>query len=734
LKNRLFLEWGITLLVAAGVTLWASLAGLTARLDEQLQDLAVSWTVHAADKRLVLVEIDDRSLQELGPWPWPRARHADLIAGLSRAGAKVIVPDILFLEEGPTADDQALAKVIGDAGNVVLPFTFGPEQNSIDGRVPVMPLPPLQAAARSLGHVELQFDGDGTIRRVPLAVLEQGQRYDHLMQAAYKVLEGRDPSAAANGVGLSGIVPFHETGTYASVSAVDVLRGNVPKVFLQDRVVLFGATAQGLQDRYAVPRYAGHIQSGIEIQANLLDAMLHNRFVQPVPPAFGAVLSVGLVLALMMAFWALGPKAALWFAVVLAVATVALALVLPMLGGRWFPPGAALLGIIIAYPLWGWRRLVSVTDFLRNEAASLGRDADMAAARDGFDPVARQMNEFKGLLRNIQENFAFVRGIINSAPEPIVVLDANRKVSAMNEAAERLFGPLAPGQTLAMLILRSESRLVEGGGELAFSDGRSFRVASAPFGSEDAGGAPSEEIVQFHDISAIRKAEQERRMTLEFLSHDMRSPQAAIIAMTKEGVGGADGPTRLQRIRQQAERTLQLADGFVHLAKVQEQVLQMVDCDLQSLVLEAADRAYFTARSKPVAIKVEDREDPIFLSCDAALIARMLDNLIGNAVRYSPKGATVTLSVDLQPSPSGEVLLVVSDNGPGLPPERRQDPFARFGVPQRRGDDGPSSGLGLAFVGQVVTRHGGTIDVQTAEGKGTSFRILLPGALPAIED
>ncbi|MFC4254784.1 CHASE2 domain-containing protein [Altererythrobacter xixiisoli] len=726
LKNRLFLEWCLTLLVAAGVTCWASLFELTARLDEQLQDIAVSWTVDRGDPALVLVEVDDRSLRELGPWPWPRARHAELIERLSAAGAKVIVPDILFLEPGIVAEDLALAQAVAKAGNVVLPFTFGPEENTLDGRVPIMPLPALQSAARELGHVELQFDGDGTIRRVPLAMEERGRRYDHLMQATYRVKEGRDPPPSDNASGLSDIVPFHQPGTYPTISAVDVLRGSVPKIFLQDRVVLFGATAQGLQDRYAVPRYAGHIQSGIEIQANLLDAMMHDRFIAPVSSLWNMALSVLLVAALMMAFWVLRPKSALRFAVLLALAMVALALALPTAAGVWLSPGAALVGIVIAYPLWGWRRLVSVVDFLHQESASLHQQSDQPVDAQGFDVIARQVNEFKGLLLNVRQNFAFVRGIIESAPEPIVVLDRSRRTIAMNDAARRLLGPFEPGLDLPLLLARSNGQLVDGNDEVAFGDGRSFRISRALFGADHDDGTGAEEIVQFHDISAIRRAEQNRRMTLEFLSHDMRSPQAAIIAMTNDSLTKGDPGARLLRIRQQAERTLQLADSFVQYARVQEQALSMESCDVQALLIEAADRAYFAARAKSTTIRLNDQEDPVFLNCDAALIARMLDNLIGNAIRYSPAGSAISLAVENAPSSNRDVVLLVGDNGPGLPAARRHDPFARFGACQNADDNAPSSGLGLAFVAEVVSRHRGQIEVKTAAGEGTLFRITLP--------
>ena len=176
------------------------------------------------------------------------------------------------------------------------------------------------------------------------------------------------------------------------------------------------------------------------------------------------------------------------------------------------------------------------------------------------------------------------------------------------------------------------------------------------------------------------------------------------------------------RIRMQAERTLKLADDFVQLARLEQPSLMVSDSDIGALIEEACDRAYSPALAKRIVIEQHLPEDPCFANVDASLIARMLDNLIGNAIKYSDEATRVLVSLEI----SGEsaMVITVSDEGPGLSPERQAEPFARFGAHSTHA--GPSSGLGLALVKKVVDSHSGSIEVNSSPQSGTSFRITIP--------
>ena len=112
-------------------------------------------------------------------------------------------------------------------------------------------------------------------------------------------------------------------------------------------------------------------------------------------------------------------------------------------------------------------------------------------------------------------------------------------------------------------------------------------------------------------------------------------------------------------------------------------------------------------------------DDPVYAPADGAVLSRVLDNLVGNAVKYGAR--QVTLTVDATDAAAG---IEIADNGPGLPPDRAADPFLRFGT--RAGEGKSGAGLGLAFVAAAVAHHGGTITCTSKAGLGTCFRIELP--------
>jgi signal transduction histidine kinase len=217
-------------------------------------------------------------------------------------------------------------------------------------------------------------------------------------------------------------------------------------------------------------------------------------------------------------------------------------------------------------------------------------------------------------------------------------------------------------------------------------------------------------------VTAQRRAEAERRAMLEFLSHDMRGPQVAILGLAEgEGAASGDGLTRIGAL---ARRTLDLADNFVRLARLDHAAPDLHPVDLAALADEAADRSWPQARAAGVRVECHHAGESVPVESDPDLLARVLDNLIGNAVKYAGSGARV--QVELMALPGGGARLVVADNGPGLPESRRAQPFRRFG------STSGGSGLGLAFVAAAIDQLGGAVTCES-DDSGTRFTITLPG-------
>ncbi|HMO69238.1 MAG TPA: CHASE2 domain-containing protein, partial [Novosphingobium sp.] len=353
-RRRLLLEWCAILLVSTVLAWWAAASGATARFDLALLDRASAWRAAPASPEVVIVAIDEASLARQGAWPWDRRRMAELVERLDRAGAQAIVLDVLFTEPTLARADEALASAIAKAGNVIAPHGLVAARDRAEGLDILPPVAPVAAALRATGHVLTEPDRDGVVRHVPLMVASEGGRaVPQLLVAMHRWLLGSDPQVLAGSSPVAApALAYRPAGAYRTVPAAAVLAGEVPAQFLRGRIVMVGmpetlpvtivpvgATAAGLGDILPVPAVAGSVMPGVEVQANLWQAMLDNEFVRPLSPGLLPWISVVPVLVLFLAFWRLPPRACLAVAVALLAAIVLGALALAALAGLWIAPG-----------------------------------------------------------------------------------------------------------------------------------------------------------------------------------------------------------------------------------------------------------------------------------------------------------------------------------------------------------------------------------------------------------
>lgn len=717
--SRLFFEWAVLLALAIAGAVLLQASDATQRVDNQLLDAVSNAALPAPSEEIAIVAIDDRSLQEVGAWPWPRARHAALVEQLNQAGARLIALDILFLENTVPEDDAALEQAITDGGNVLLPHTFGLRAGETPGADPYYPIAPLKEAAAGLGHVAAQPDSDGILRRFDLVRATDQGRFPHLATKAMELLGEGDVAARH---GDTALIALHPDSVPVFYSASRVLAGEYPQGLFKDKIVLVGATAQGMGDRYSVATGSVRLMTGIETQANLFQALLADAVIAPVGAAWqNAVAGITLVV-LFAIFWYLSPRWGLYAALGLTGLLITLTAGLLAFGSLWLPVLPAIIMIVLAYPLWSWRRLSHVSRYLDREATRIMGSHGVVARDQGLEYVARQVERVRGLIHSMEGSLAFIREVIEAAPDAMIVLDEDARVRMLNDKAEALFADWhgEDDPTLQELFASGRAVVQREGEELLTEDGRSFLIARAPLGADGQQDLTGE-ILALREITALRRLDQERKQMLEFLSHDMRTPQVAIIGLTRKQAEQRAGSDTMARIRKQANRTLKLADDFVQLARLESPELQLEDCDVGALIEEACDRAYVLAEAKHITIEQRLPEEPCFGDVDASLIARMMDNLIGNAVKYSPENTTITVAVECLDD--GSHRIIVADQGEGLPEARIKDPFARFGAHATHA--GPSAGLGLALVKKVVDAHKGTIDVASERGKGTRFTVSL---------
>jgi CHASE2 domain-containing sensor protein/signal transduction histidine kinase len=717
-RFRLFFEWFAILVCTVLVFVGAQSARLTARFDNQLLDFAAARSAGSASTEILIVAIDDRSLVAEGQWPWDRRKVAALIDRIEAAQPRLIVADVLFSEPSTPEADAALARSIAQSGRVALPYAFTQAVNQLSGVDLIETIPDLRTAQATSGHVVLEPDPDGLTRRLPLWFGDGARRHPHLQVAAYRALHGKAPALTANAV--DPVLPLRPAGAFRTVSASSVLRSEVPADFMAGKIVMIGASAPGLGDNFPVASAAGGMMAGVELQANLLQALDQDDFVRelPAPASYGPGLAA--ILLLFLGFWRLRPALGLALALGLVAALLAGALALTLGARLWFAPGAGLLALIVAYPLWGWRRLSAVSRFLDAEALQLSASEPSLAPQGlgGFDSVAKQIARLDFLVDEVSARRDFLRRVFEAAPDAMLAFDGEGRLQLRNAPARELFAGTEDGLTFPELIDSTGGELRGAGTELHLSDGRTFTLSKGQ--SAESGGL---QVMALTDITATRQADTERRAMLEFLSHDMRSPQVAIIGLT-----GAEQavPDRIRRIERHARRTLALADSFVELARLAEARLEIQAVELGALLGECVDNAWSAAKARNAQIDWHPGSDQeLWIETDPMVLGRAVDNLIGNALKYGREAGTVRIAAGLDPGVM-EVWLTVSDDGPGLPTERRTDPFVRFGARGATTEHG--SGLGLAFVKAAIERLGGRISWQTSDGEGTQFTVHLRAA------
>ena len=734
MRSRLLLEW----LLVAGLAIFTLCLlvsyDLTARPDNLVYDALVRARPPLRSN-VTIVAIDESSLGSIGLWPWPRDVHARLIERLAAARPVAIGYDVLFIE--PSAQDADLARALSRAGDVVLPLTFFVPGNNGAPFDLQAPIGPIAAAARAVGHADLTPDQDGIVRRASLIGGTRAAHWPDFAEQVNRLVTGHVSPAfqrsaktalPADRFGFSSpiLIPFSgSAGFHRTVSFGAVLRGEVPAELLAGRVILVGSTASGSGDQYPVPSGA---MPGVEILANLIDALVDDRAIHQVGP--GMMLCAALVplAILLLALLALPPRINVVLGLALMLLVIGMSAGLLVWADIWLPPTAALVGLLIVYPLWAWRRLEAANAFMVEELTQLRGEADMLPTGGASRPhlgwfreaIARQTVLLHMAIGRVRDLRRFFADSLQALPDATLVTDLNGKVLVANRAADALFGA-SGGRPLCDLLRGLAPDLAEGiaegAREIAAADGRIFVLAIVPL--KDSQGQPAGSIARLTDITAIRLVMRQREDALQLLTHDMRSPQASILALLDRK--GEEEEDLRSRIAGYARRTLKLADDFVHYARAESGQHTAEVLDFAALLIEAADDQWALAQAKHIRVETPESEEEYLVLGDRSLLSRMLCNLIGNAIKYSDGGTVVRCTIELQ----GETLCCrIADEGYGIAPEDLDAIFRPFH--RSDGAEGSGAGLGLAFVRAVVQRHGGTIEVESKLGAGSVFCVRLP--------
>lgn len=425
LKKIRFNDYLSTALILLSLVVFLHATHLLSRLDNVLFDIGQKFYQSPAPADIVIVAIDENSLSQLGRWPWSRQVHANLIQRLKQENTKAIGLDIIFSEPEKSNQqaDDALVSAIAGARNVVLPILL--ETTRVNGQlIETLPLSSLAAQSADLGRVHAVLDEDGIARSIYLFEGIGAPVWQHFSQAVLNVAmqqpsqnQFNAPSPQNNALSLvrdqQKRVGFKgPPGHFPTISFVQVLNGEFEKDTFKDKIVLIGATASGMNDLLSTPvSGSGQPMAGVEFHANVLDSIRTNHLIDTVPilPS----LLVLIVLALLPLIWMprLTALTGLVSTLVYLACVSVMAAILPKLFSVWIAPSAALLPILIAYPVWSWRKLEAAQRYLDQELAYLKsaiRKSDLkdkpVHRYDNFDERIEEVRAAAQQLRFLQND------------------------------------------------------------------------------------------------------------------------------------------------------------------------------------------------------------------------------------------------------------------------------------------------------------------------------------------
>lgn len=752
---------------------------------------------------IVIVAIDDRSLQAIGPWPWPRSVMAEAIEKLTEARPRAIGLDVIYAEPTTPEADGRLAAAITRNGRVVLPAQLYETASRSIGWM--RPLPQFAGVVGGIGHVHVSPEVDGMIRAIQLS--KANDRADRLWAFGLEVIRLADRVSDSEIEELPGLLRFGPyripvrddaspstvpgvtllrqnemlinfagaAGTFRMHSIADLLAGSLPVSPFENKIVLIGATAQSMGDSRVAPfmhyggerGQGGQEMPGVEIHANIVNTIRAGIHVRTLSDTTAFLLALLVMLGSALAIRRLDG----WRQIAVLGAILALVILGGILAFNRYlilPPLVPMLtGFAVVIPLLLSRSLAASRELDIKLAALAGSQkgfltepvemADPMDDRLRLDlphSLAWKLRAVDSLTSRLLARMSFINRVLTSMDEGVLVADLHGRIVFANRIAGQLLG-----SDEAALIGRSFAEYLIGratvnaqalnqaladafaqrGAQLEFEiEPRHFSLALSALvaDAETVGrdqpraGEAIGVVVLISDITKRVELDRMKTETLQLVSHELRTPLTSIHGLSdvllKFPVPAEESREMLSTIHAEAVRLGETINRYLDLTRLESgaQMLNLAPVDCRRLIQDCLRNLSVPANER--RIRLLDRIDPHLpeLVADPHLLTQAIENLIGNAIKYSPPDTEVVASA----KHDGDfVVICVSDQGYGIPEEARDRIFEKFYRLHRDSTAGiVGTGLGLPLVKEIVELHGGKIAVQSPAGAGAAFTITLP--------
>jgi len=349
--------------------------------------------------------------------------------------------------------------------------------------------------------------------------------------------------------------------------------------------------------------------------------------------------------------------------------------------------------------------------------------------------------------------------LLHQAPVGLAEIAPDGEVRLMNAAAAQVLMPMAPGRPLDNLFAflgaegdrlhalcddRTRPGMLVHGHRIAFRAGRRRVVLGFTVTRTD----PDSLLIGIDDLSELVEAEERAQMAeaqavaassaksafLATMSHELRQPLTAILGFSDVMHAGVFGPLSdryreyVDHVREAGRHLMDLINDVLDLSKIEAGRLELDVAAVAMDDLFASCRRLMGERAgvEGVALEVVEPPEGLTVRGDARRLKQVLVNLISNAIKFTPRGGRVRVTATAPRD--GRTVVAVRDDGCGIAAEEIPvvlEPFGQAGAGRARSD---STGLGLPLSKRIVEAHGGTLDLESAPGAGTTVRLVLPVA------
>jgi len=352
----------------------------------------------------------------------------------------------------------------------------------------------------------------------------------------------------------------------------------------------------------------------------------------------------------------------------------------------------------------------------------------------------------------VQTSDDLLRSLVAGLPDPVVALDRDGRVLALNERARALAPALRQGEPVSFAlrvpeVIEAIGRATKEAEEqrVVYFErvplDRWYETVIMPVKRDPNMRGRDLVLMTFHDLTPLRRVEEMRADFVANASHELRTPLASLLGFieTLQGSARQDPKARdrfLSIMQEQGRRMARLIDDLLSLSRIELNAHRRPDTpvDLVPIIRQVSDGLETLARDRGVSVNITGAGALSVLG-DHDELLRVFENLIENALKYGAAGRRVDIKIAMGSSAEGdqEAQVSVRDYGPGIAPEhlpRLTERFYRVDVAESRAQGG--TGLGLALVKHILNRHRGRLTIDSTPGVGATFTVHLPTVVTAV--